>query len=56
MKILYVINTLNIGGAEKLLVDIIEKLDDLNYKIGVYFLNLENTFLLNRLLSTKVHT
>lgn len=54
MKILYVINTLDIGGAEKLLVDIIEKLDDLNYEIGVYFLNLENTFLLNRLMNTKV--
>lgn len=55
MRILYVINSLDIGGAEKLLVDIVEKLDNFDYQIGIYLLNSGNTFLSNRLKGTKVH-
>lgn len=54
MKILYVINSLDIGGAEKMLVDIVENLKMSNHSIGVYLLRSKKTFLLNRLRTLNV--
>ena len=45
MKILYVINSLDIGGAENMLVDIVENLKMSNHSIGVYLLRSKKTFL-----------
>ena len=39
MRILYVINSLNIGGAEKLCVELIKLALDKNIKIDIYVLN-----------------
>ncbi|MGV3026957.1 glycosyltransferase family 4 protein [Clostridium thermobutyricum] len=45
MKVLYVINSLNIGGAEKMCVDLIKKSKSKGITIDIYLLNNEDTFL-----------
>lgn len=52
MKILFVIDSLNIGGAEKLTVDIIKKIHDV-HTVGIYVLKTQKTFLYEDVLSLK---
>lgn len=54
MKILYIIGSLAIGGAEKLLTDIIEQLDNLGYSVSIYLLKSTNSFLFDRLKSRNI--
>ncbi len=50
MKILHVITSLNIGGAEKLIVDIVPRLQDSGHQVDVCLFNGENTPFKQRLL------
>lgn len=49
MKILHIINTLNIGGAEKLLVDLALKFNEQGQSVDILLLNGKDSFLLRRL-------
>lgn len=49
MKILHVITSLRIGGAEKLMVDLLPRLQDLGHKVSIYAFSGEHTPLTDQL-------
>ena len=55
MKILHVINSLEIGGAEKLIVDLVPRLSSLENKVDVLLLNGIDTPLKQILYSEEIH-
>lgn len=55
MRVLYVINSLNIGGAEKLCVDLMKKAKEKNIIIDIYVLNNMETFLTKELKQSNIN-